>query len=63
MCESNAYLITNGEEELLMESVDYLRQDGENIIMKSIFGEEKSVKAVLKEMSLTGHRILLETPS
>lgn len=60
MCESNAYLITNGAEELLMESVDYIKPEGGQILLRSIFGEEKLVNAELSEMSLTGHRIILK---
>jgi len=60
MCESKAYLIRNGKEELLMESVDFLKPEGDEIILRSIFGEQATVKARLIEMNLTGHRILLE---
>lgn len=61
MCESSAYLINDsGQEELLMESVDYLKLDGGHVKLKNIFGEELSVDATLKEMHLSGHRIILE---
>lgn len=60
MCESNAYLIKNGKEELLMESVGLVRQQSENILLKSIFGETTTICARIKEMDLTGHRIVLE---
>ncbi len=60
MCESKAYLITNGKEELLMESVNFLKPDGDRILLRSIFGEQATVRARLLEMDLTGHRIVLE---
>ena len=61
MCESSAYLISNsGQEELVMESVGYVKTDGDKVILRSIFGEELSVDAKLSEMNLTGHRIVLE---
>lgn len=60
MCESKAYLVKDGKEELLMDSVNFLKPDGDRIILRSIFGEETSVKGRLLEMNLTGHRILLE---
>ncbi len=59
MCESNAYLLKDGEEELIMESVSFLRLDGDRVLLKSIFGEEASIDAALREMDLTGHRIVL----
>ena len=61
MCESNAYITdADGNEQLIMESVDYLRTDGETIVLRSLFGEETTLKATIKELNLTGHKLLLE---
>ena len=61
MCESNAYITDDdGNERLLMESVDYLKIDGETVVLRSLFGEETTVKATIKELNLTGHKLLLE---
>lgn len=60
MCESNAYIFRNGSEELIMESVDFLKPEGNAILLKSIFGEEKKVEARIREMDLTRHKIVLE---
>ena len=60
MCESNAYIIRDGAEHLIMESVGYLKPQDEMIVLRSIFGEETSIPARLHEMDLTGHRIVLE---
>ncbi len=60
MCESNAYFITDGKEELIMESVNFVKPQGRKTVLKSIFGEEVLVEGSLLEMDLTGHRILLE---
>jgi predicted RNA-binding protein len=61
MCESNAFVVDSaGGEELLMENVAYLRPDGDELLLRNLFGEEKSVRAKIKEMDLTAHRILLE---
>jgi predicted RNA-binding protein len=59
MCEANAYLIRNGKEELIMESVDILRPEEEGIFVQGIFGDQRWVKARIKEMKLVDHRILL----
>lgn len=61
MCESKAYIVKDGVEELIMESVDFLKPQGEEILLRSIFGEQTRIKARLLEMDLTGHRIVLET--
>jgi len=60
MCEANAYLIKDGEEELIMESVDTLRPEKNGIYLQDIFGGQRTIKARIKEMSLVDHRILLE---
>jgi predicted RNA-binding protein len=60
MCESNAYLVKDGREELVMENVIYVKPEGDQIVMKSIFGEQTAIRADLREMDLTGHRIVLE---
>ncbi|MEW6026852.1 MAG: CooT family nickel-binding protein [Planctomycetota bacterium] len=60
MCESNAYLIKNGREELFLESVSMVRPEGNKVLLQSILGEEKSVTARIKEINLMDHKIVLE---
>jgi predicted RNA-binding protein len=60
MCEANAYLIKDGEEELIMENVDTLRPEKNGIYLQDIFGGQRTIKARIKEMNLVDHRILLE---
>lgn len=60
MCEANVFLARNGKEEIVMESVDVLRPEGEHIYIRDIFGEQLRLRACIKEMNLVEHRILLE---
>jgi predicted RNA-binding protein len=60
MCEANAYLIKEGKEELILEDLSILRPEGESLYLQNIFGEQKRIKARIKEMNLLDHRILLE---
>jgi predicted RNA-binding protein len=60
MCEAAAYLLKDGEEELLMESVDQLESEANQIKIVNIFGEQKKVKAKIKALSLVDHKIVLE---
>jgi len=60
MCEANAYLLKDGEEQLVMESVDVLRPETHGIFLQDIFGGQRTIKARIKEMNLVDHRILLE---
>jgi len=60
MCDSNAYLIHGDKEELLMESLDFLRQDEDSVLLRDIFGEEKTIQGRLKEIHLSKQRVVLE---
>lgn len=61
MCEADAYLIKDGEEELLMKAVDVIEPaeyQGYRIV--DIFGVQKIVKGRIKGMHLVDHKILFE---
>lgn len=61
MCEANAYLIEDGQERLLMESVDIVEPEVDGTWrLVGIFGDQKIVKGKIKEMKLVDHRILFE---
>jgi len=60
MCEANAYLIKDGKEELILEDISVLRPEKDELYLQNIFGEQRKVKARIKEMNLIDHRILLE---
>lgn len=61
MCEANVYIIDKqGNEKLLLESVDKILPVGAMIEMENIFSQRKSVKARIKEMALVEHRIVIE---
>jgi predicted RNA-binding protein len=60
MCEVNAYLETDGAEELYLENVDILKPEGGKIFMKSLFGEQKLFEGSIKEISLIKRRIILQ---
>lgn len=62
MCEANAYIKAKDEEEyqLFLESVDKILPTDEGLTLQDIFGRKKTVKAVIKEMALVDHQILME---
>ncbi len=60
MCEANAYLVKEGKEELILEDISVLRAEEGGLYLQNIFGEQKRVKARIKEMNLIDHRIVLE---
>jgi predicted RNA-binding protein len=60
VCEANAYLKQGEEEILFMESVDIIEPYDEGLKLVDIFGKQKFVRAIIKDMTLLNHRILLE---
>ncbi len=60
MCEAAAYLLRDGQEELLLESIDILESEKGQIKLVNIFGEQKKIKAKVKALSLVNHKIILE---
>jgi len=60
MCEANAYLAKEGGKELVLEDIMILRPENGQIYLQNIFGEQKLIKARIKEMNLVDHRIILE---
>ena len=61
MCEANAYLIKEGSENLIMESVDIVEPQGsETWRIVDIFGGQKYIKGRIKGMNLVNHKIIFE---
>ncbi len=64
MCEANAYISKNGQEELLIESVDIIEPAEEGSYrLVSIFGEQKIVKGQICLVNLTNNKIVFEESS
>ena len=61
MCESHAYIMKDGKEELFLENVDVIKpQEGGRLLIRSIFGEQKVFDGHIREISLLKHRIVLD---
>ena len=60
MCETHAYVVTNGREELIMEDVVFARPTEGKLELRDIFGAEKTVSGRIKEIQFLGHKILIE---
>ena len=60
MCEANAYLLKDGKEELLMESLDTVEPDDGRLRLTSIFGEQKFIKGKIRRLALVDHKVFIE---
>jgi predicted RNA-binding protein len=59
MCEAAAYLLKNGEEELLLSEVDLIEPEGDSLRLVNIFGKQKVIKAVIYRLNLVDHKVIL----
>ena len=60
MCEANAYILKEGKEELVLEDISVLRPEQDGLYLQNIFGEQRRIKARIKELNFVDHRIILE---
>ena len=59
MCEPAAYVLKNGQEELLLSDVDIIEPEGDSLRLVNIFGEQKVIRADIHRLNLVEHRIIL----
>ena len=60
MCDLNAYVLKQGKEELLLESVNQVRVENGEVVVRNLFGEEKRVRGQVREVSLVKNRVIVE---
>lgn len=59
MCEASAYVLKNGQEELLLSEVDIVEPEGDGLRLVNIFGEQKIIQADILRLNLVDHKIIL----
>ena len=59
MCEMNAYLVADGNEEEVMQDVAVISVAGESITLTDILGQQKTLQARIRELKLLEHKIYL----
>ncbi|MDP3028432.1 MAG: CooT family nickel-binding protein [Thermodesulfobacteriota bacterium] len=60
MCETNAYILKDDKEELLMDSVILLRPEDGKIYLRGLLGKEMYVEADIQEINFLDHRMVLK---
>ena len=60
MCDLKAYVKKHDREELLLDSVNHIRAEGGEVTVRNLFGEEKTVRGEVREVSLAKSRVLVE---
>ncbi len=59
MCESHAFLVQDEKEQLVLEDVVTVSEEGEEIRLVNIIGEQQTLRAEVSVIDLLNHRILL----
>ena len=59
MCEAAAYVLKEGQEELLLSDVDVIEPEGEGLRLINIFGEQKVIRATILRLKLVDHKVIL----
>ena len=60
MCESHAYVVRDGSEEKILEDVTFLKPQGDEVVLRSLFGDEVKVKGRIEEILFMEHKILIK---
>jgi predicted RNA-binding protein len=60
MCDLKAYVRRQDKEELILESVNLVRAENGEVVVRNLFGEEKKVRGVVSEVSLTRNRVVVD---
>ena len=60
MCEANAYIMRDDEEELVMEAVDTVEPENGGLRLVNIYGDQKFMRAHIHALFLVNHKILLK---
>jgi predicted RNA-binding protein len=60
MCDTNAYLIRDGAEEKILDSVEVIEVQGDETELVNIYGERKTLRARLKLFDNSQGKLVFE---
>ncbi len=60
MCLSKAYVDTDGKRELVMQEITSIGFEEGKLLVTTLFGEQKEIKANIREINFLTHSIVLE---
>ena len=61
MCESNVYLKSNGNEDLVMENVALITPEkNDKFILKGLFGETREITGQIENINFISHKIVFK---
>ena len=60
MCDMTAFIVRDGTEEKVLESVDLVEADGDEFELTNIFGDRRTLRARLKCLDNSEGKLLFE---
>ncbi|MCK4682802.1 CooT family nickel-binding protein [Candidatus Bipolaricaulota bacterium] len=60
MCLASVHKGKGSEKENLLEEVALIRFEGEKLLLRTLFGEERAIKAKIKEIDFMNSTVLIE---
>jgi predicted RNA-binding protein len=60
MCDTDAFILKNGAEEKVLESVDRIDREGDELTLTNIFGDQRTFRARLMRFDNNEGKLLFE---
>ncbi len=60
MCETNAFVMAAGGEEMLLESLSKIEVKGDSLQLSNIFGDRKELLGRIVEINFQGGKVFIE---
>ena len=60
MCLSKVYIDRNDKRELLLEEIASVVIEGDKLLFKTLFGEQKEIEANIRQIDFLSHSLVLE---
>jgi len=60
VCDLKAFVAKDGKEHLVLEAVNQIRVVHGEVILRNLFGEEKTIQGSVSEVSLVKSRVVIE---
>jgi len=61
MCQTAAYIVRDGEEELVLQDVISVVPSEGGVRLVNLFGEEKTVPGRISQIDLLAHRVIIQS--
>lgn len=59
MCLAKAYV----HDQMVLEDVARVRVEGKSLILRTLFGEQKEIEGIIREIDFQGARVIIEKSS